>query len=590
MTENWIIDAEWGFSQGHTNDHGDFVPKISSWSPVVFCAVGFHSGRRLHFWGRDPQLLQFFHNHSTDLFVSHYFPAEMSYLLRLGIPLPAHGFCTYTGWRRLSNSSERIGASLLTMLQALGCTHRLPEYKSELQQKILQLNFDPSNPADRTEIINYCFEDCDDCGIAYHKIADQIDPVAMNYWCNYHKAISKMEIRGIPIDYHTASLILRSRWAITDYLIVQVNKTWPVYVDGSFNRKSFLAWCTRQNIVWPSKRSDVTGRLYRSFDDETLKDMEALNPFIASVRQTRKTINAFKRRVSISIDGTTKRHYFSTSPFVSITGRNQPRNFLFAQPKWMRWLVIPPGPDTVLVYVDYSSQEIAIAAALSSDPAMRKMYVSNDAHMWFAIQAGAAPPGATKQTHRTIRNLYKRISLGVLYGLTGYGAAYRLQISLEQAQAIIDQHRDLFTVYWDWSERMVQNAFDRGIILTKCGWGCKVPQDSNPRTWRNWPIQSTGADIMRLTAIYLDQMGVQLLATIHDGFLMVCKRNELDDLISAVNKACAMAVQQVLSDFPLRWDIHTYGRRFEDEDGEPLWRLLVSALKELYPNHARYFE
>ena len=285
-----------------------------------------------------------------------------------------------------------------------------------------------------------------------------------------------------------------------------------------------------------------------------------------------------------------RRHYFNTSPFRSITSKHQPRNFLFAQPKWMRWLVVPPLPDTVIVHVDYNCQEIAIAAYSSNDPVMREMYASNNAHMWFAIKAGAAPPEATKKTHRVIRNLYKRISLGVLYGLTAYGAAYRLQISIEQAQAIIGQHKDFFPVYWDWSKRMVQNAFDRGTIFTKCGWGCEVPYGSNHRTWLNWPIQTTGADIMRLTVIYLDQMGVQLLAPIHDGFLMMCKRDEINDLKSAIDNACTMAVRQVLGDFPMKWDISKpYYHRFEDEDGKPLWELLASALKELYPKHARYF-
>ena len=329
MAEVWIVDAEWGFTQGHINDNGLFVPRISSWQGVVFCAVGYPSGDRLHFWGRDPRLSCFINDHQNDLFVSHYVPAEMTYLLRMGVKLPEKWFCTFVAWRRLSNSSDRVGASLLAMMQGLGLPHRLPEYKSELQQKILQLNFDPSNPTDCTEITDYCLEDCDNCKIGYSKIVNHIDPVAMTYWCEYHKAISRMELRGIPIDYRTASLILRSRLAITDYLIDQVNITWPVYMDETFNRKSFLEWCSTQNINWPLKRSDVTGRLYRSFDDQTMKDMEALNPFIAQVRQTRKTINAFKRRVSISIDGTTKRHYFNTSPFASLTGRNQPRNFLF---------------------------------------------------------------------------------------------------------------------------------------------------------------------------------------------------------------------------------------------------------------------
>ena len=61
-------------------------------------------------------------------------------------------------------------------------------------------------------------------------------------------------------------------------------------------------------------------------------------------------------------------------------------------------------------------------------------------------------------------------------------------------------------------------------------------------------------------------------------------------LESAINNACAMAVKQVLDDFPMKWDISDpYDRRFEDEDGEPLWELLTSALKELYPTYARYF-
>ena len=87
------------------------------------------------------------------------------------------------------------------------------------------------------------------------------------------------------------------------------------------------------------------------------------------------------------------------------------------------------------------------------------------AHMWFAIKAGAAPPGATKKTHREIRNLYKRISLGVLYGLSAYGASHQLQISLDSAQAIIDQHKDLFAVYWNWSERMVQRPMIVALLL-----------------------------------------------------------------------------------------------------------------------------
>ena len=276
------------------------------------------------------KLSQFIHDHQADLFVSHYVPAEMSYLIRLDIPLPTHWFCGFTAWRRLSNSTVRVKASLIEALQALGLAHMAPSVKEELRERIFQYNFDPCNPVDRAEIINYCFSDCDGVAALYNVIADQINDCAMNVWCEYLKAISRMEFRGIPIDYRTASLILRSRWVIADHLIDQVNKTWPVYKDGTFSKKSFLAWCAQQNINWPTVKSDVTGRYYKSFDDDTLKSMEALDPFIANVRQVRKTLNAFKRKSSINIDGHTSKHYFNTSPFTSITSRNQPRNFIFS--------------------------------------------------------------------------------------------------------------------------------------------------------------------------------------------------------------------------------------------------------------------
>jgi hypothetical protein len=70
---------------------------------------------------------------------------------------------------------------------------------------------------------------------------------------------------------------------------------------------------------------------------------------------------------------------------------------------------------------------------------------------------------------------------------------------------------------------------------------------------------------------------------VHDGFLLSCRTDEIDDLRKAVDIACSKAVSQVLGDFPLRWDITIYDERFKDDDGKQLWDLLMKALKELCP-------
>jgi DNA polymerase I len=70
--------------------------------------------------------------------------------------------------------------------------------------------------------------------------------------------------------------------------------------------------------------------------------------------------------------------------------------------------LIQPPPGHAIAYIDWAQQEFGIAAALSRDPLMMDAYRSGDPYLAFAKQAGAAPPDATKATHKTIRDQFKR--------------------------------------------------------------------------------------------------------------------------------------------------------------------------------------
>ena len=70
-----------------------------------------------------------------------------------------------------------------------------------------------------------------------------------------------------------------------------------------------------------------------------------------------------------------------------------------------------------LAYVDFSSQEMGIAAALSGDPALLEAYRSGDVYLSFAKQAGLAPADATKASHGEVRDRCKAVVLGTLYGM-----------------------------------------------------------------------------------------------------------------------------------------------------------------------------
>jgi DNA polymerase I-like protein with 3'-5' exonuclease and polymerase domains len=571
--EVWAVDSEWGFRGGR-------VDQESAWEPVVLCLVGLRSRARHSFWGRNPALREFFRDHAGDLFVAHYAVAEMKYLFRHGVPLPARWFDTHVAWRYLTNEPRHLEAGLAHALQRLGLPGLAPAEKRELQQQILHLRFDPDGPADRREITDYCFSDCDACAALHDRLVGRVPAQVMAHWAEYLKAVARVELRGIPFDVTGYARIQELRPVIRSHLVGDVNATWPVFQADTFKKGPFLDWCRRAGIVWPTRVSAATRRLYPCFDKDVFKEMECRHPFIAQVRQVLKTLDQFERR-SLVVDPVLLRHYYSTSVFRSVTGRNQPRNFVFGGPKWLRYLIVPESPDHVLVYVDFVAQEVGIAAALSRDPALQAVYEASDCHTAFAVRAGTAPAGATKRSHPDVRKRYKTVNLGVLYGQTAHGIAHRLGIARGEAERLLAAHHDLFPGFWAWSERMVQGAYDRGWIVTPCGWRSRVPFGSNERTWMNWPMQATGGDLMRLTVTYLDRQNVRVLAPVHDGFLLSCRRDQLADMRAAVDYACGTAVEQVLPGSPLRWDVTVYDRgRFEDEDGAPLWNKLQAILEE----------
>ena len=382
--EVWAIDTEWGF-------HGGRVDCESAWEPILLCAINVQSGDRVHFWGRDPRLRSWLSDHRDALFVAHNVVAEMKYLLRLGVPLPEHWFDTMVVWRVFTNRPNFPPAGLSKVLHRLGLARMAPAEKKDLQLRLARLEVDLKSPAERRMVLDYCFSDCDGCVALFSTLWDRVRWEILAHWTEYLKAVARMELRGIPIDLREYHRFWDARPLITASLVESVNGTWPVYQDGVFKKKSFLRWCQHNDVSWPVRVSPTTGRLYPWMESDVFKDMAPRHPFIEEVHQTRKTIQQFGRRTMV-IDEVSGRHYYSTMPFGTVTGRNAPKGFIFAGPKWQRFLVEPESPDHVLVNVDFTAQEVGLAAALSGDSALREVYESSDCHMAFAIRAGAAPP------------------------------------------------------------------------------------------------------------------------------------------------------------------------------------------------------
>jgi hypothetical protein len=267
------------------------------------------------------------------------------------------------------------------------------------------------------------------------------------------------------------------------------------------------------------------------------------------------------------------------------TGRNAPSSaeFIFGPAKWFRSL-IRPRPGRVIVYADWSAQEVGIAAALSGDLRAMADYETGDPYLAFAKQAGLAPHRATKTSHKPERDQCKAAVLGIAYGLGADGLAAMLAAPVERARQLQDAHRRAYPVLHTWLERTVDVASLRGYIETVFGWRLHLEGETKQNTLLNFPMQGNGAEMMRLACIAATETGLTICAPVHDALLLETSEAELDDDLAQLLEIMERTSRAVLDGFTIRAEaerIVHYPARYSDPRGAEMFirveRLLEQA-------------
>jgi hypothetical protein len=574
MTVTLSVDSEYGWRGG--------VQIPSAFVPVVICIINLQTDERRVFWGRDPRLADFIRDHADDEFVAHNMVAEAKYLLQLGITPPARWFDTMLAFRYHTNAEYVRPYGLLKAAVGLGLPIPISQgEKEEMETWIGELRFDPNSPDDRARIRDYCLGDCR-VGISlYNRLVKEIPRVWMAYATEFCLATARQELRGVPFDVGIYALLQERKTEVLALVQGDVNRVHPVFRDGSLDKAQLLAWCGARGIGWPKEWSKKTSRWTLSFDDDAFKRVEGRDPFLVTVRQANRTTKHLNDR-DLAVDFNNGRHYYGNIPCAQKASRTSFTGSLFGAPRWMRFFIVPTSDDHVVVVVDFKAEEILIAAYLSDDLAMLRGYESGDPHMNFAVLAGAAPPGANPKVppYDGIRKRYKAINLGVNYGLSAYGIAESTGMYYAEAKKFLAQHHAAFPDYWAWTRAYTAEAFARGWCRTKAGWPREVGRKDNPRSVANFAVQGTGADLMRLAVIHLTRAGTPLLATIHDGFVFECLRDDLSRLRRAIDAALGQAVEQLLPGARMTWTTDECTGRYEVDDdySTTLWNLVRNTL------------
>jgi hypothetical protein len=406
---------------------------------------------------------------------------------------------------------------------------------------------------------------------------DEIDLPRALIRGRYTPAVARMEHRGIPIDVETFEH-LRDRWDTIKLEIVRAEDRLGLFDGASFGESRFDALLAHRGLWWPRFPS---GRPI--LDDDTFKAMVGFHPELAPVRKIRQTLAETRlfRNLSVGRDG---RNRTLLSPFGTSTGRNAPGNgrFIFGPSAWVRGL-IQPGPGMALAYVDFTSQEFAIAGYLAGDRNMIDAYESGrDVYLAFGARAGVVPVDATKATHGPERKLLKAAVLGSQYGLGADGLARQIGRSRTEARELLEACRRASPDYWRWSEGAVRLAMATGRLHTCLGWATIVHPRTRPTSLLNWPIQSHAAEMLRLACCLLTERGVRVCAPVHDAVLIEAQAAEIDGATAETQAVLAEASGIVLGGPTLRSDaqIVRFPDRLLDDDSGAFWGRLMGYLDE----------
>ena len=169
-----------------------------------------------------------------------------------------------------------------------------------------------------------------------------------------------------------------------------------------------------------------------------------------------------------------------------------------------------PEPGCLFFSADYSQIELRVMAHLSGDEHMINVFrEGKDLH---AATAATIYKKAIDEVSRDERSKSKRANFGIIYGITMFGLAERLEISRDEARQLIDGFFETFPQVHDYMEQAKEQARQKGYVTTLFGRRRYLPDIRSAngtvrgfaeRNAINAPIQGTAADIIKVAMIHI---------------------------------------------------------------------------------------
>ena len=213
----------------------------------------------------------------------------------------------------------------------------------------------------------------------------------------------------------------------------------------------------------------------------------------------------------------------------------------------IRRAFVPRSEAYTLLAADYSQIELRIIAHLSQDPAMVADFnLGHDIHAATAAKVFHVP---MDQVTKEQRSRAKAVNFGIIYGMSAFGLAERMELSRTEAADIIKKYFEEYAGIKEYMNRSIALAKERGYAETILGrrrylrdinGANSVVRGFAERNAINAPIQGSSADMIKIAMIGIHEelerlkMQSKMILQVHDELVFDAHLDELDALKAIV--------------------------------------------------------
>lgn len=362
------------------------------------------------------------------------------------------------------------------------------------------------------------------------------------------KVLSDMQKRGIGVDTDVLNFLEADYSKTLSLISKKIEEITGSGVNVASPKQTATLLFEQLNL--PHGKKNKSGSY--SVDEETLSELVGYHPVVALILQYRRIakllstyVTGMKTAVKNGRVHTEFNQTVTTTGRLSSTNPNLQNIPVRGEDSKKIKSAFVAKPGFVLLSCDYSQIELRLLAHFSGEEKLISAYENGaDIHSETASQIFGVPIDKVTSEQRKAA---KAVNFGIVYGISDFGLARDVGISVKRAKDYIENYYNTYPKVKEYLSESVDFARKNGFAVTYLGRrrnisGINSPKylerSQNERFAMNTPLQGSAADIVKLAMIKiekaLEDKKSKMLIQIHDELIFEVAKDEFEEVLKIV--------------------------------------------------------